>query len=724
MFFYFRSLPTRPITGLKNNAAVSGISLNGNVVTLSNSVLNQGTVTVSNGYTLKLADDVPKSTVTNAAWSVSGTTATYKANATSAGYSLSSDGKTINYTNASGGNTVTITGLKNGLSVTNGNIEGISLKDNVVMVSSTIIGNGEVKITGNGYTLEIVEDMPIPDGVTVQKDVLTVTNKFADDIINLNEKWATGVTKANTSAISRNLSVVGNSANNSIKSGNGSDTISAGLGNDTLTGGNGKDIFIYEGGNDVITDYKPNEDKIKLNLSEVKSSSVKGSDVILTTSNGTLTVKATKDKVITFVDDNGDTEEKIFFANYSYAPLVNGLTYDAKRAVLTASNKFKDDEIDLSEYLPTVTKLNASAVNQALNIVGNDSAISIKGGKGADTLNGGTGNDTLTGGTGNDVFIYEGGNDVITDYKVGEDKIKISAITSSTVKGSDVILTTSNGTLTVKATKDKAITFVDDNGATTEKIFFANYSYDPLVNGLTYDAKRAVLTASNKFKGDEIDLSEYLPTVTKVNASAVSQALNIVGNDSDNSIKAGKSDDTIYGGDGKNTIFGGTGNDSIYGGNDNDKLQGDAGNDTLNGGLGNNTLTGGAGNDAFIYEGGNDVITDYTAGQDSIKVSDTISKVSYSGKNVIFTIGSGSLTVNNAKGKDISVIDSSNKTQTYSRTLEILYDDNFMTDEFEIDEISEVTETNYSVGKFENTKDNAQICSIDSIASASYADEK
>ena len=489
--------------GLKNNAAVSGISLNGNVVTLSNSVLNQGTVT--------------------------------------------------------------ITGLKNGLSVTNGNIEGISLKDNVVMVSSTIIGNGEVKITGNGYTLEIVEDMPIPDGVTVQKDVLPVTNKFADDIINLNEKWATGVTKANTSAISRNLSVVGNSANNSIKSGNGSDTISAGLGNDTLTGGNGKDIFIYEGGNDVITDYKPNEDKIKLNLSEVKSSSVKGSDVILTTSNGTLTVKATKDKVITFVDDNGDTEEKIFFANYSYAPLVNGLTYDAKRAVLTASNKFK---------------------------------------------------------------------------------------------------------------------------------------------------------------GDEIDLSEYLPTVTKVNASAVSQALNIVGNDSDNSIKAGKSDDTIYGGDGKNTIFGGTGNDSIYGGNDNDKLQGDAGNDTLNGGLGNNTLTGGAGNDVFIYEGGNDVITDYTAGQDSIKVSDTISKVSYSGKNVIFTIGSGSLTVNNAKGKDISVIDSSNKTQTYSRTLEILYDDNFMTDEFEIDEISEVTETNYSIGKFENTKDNAQICSIDSIASASYADEK
>ena len=129
------------------------------MVTLSNSVLNKETVTVSNGYTLKLANDVPKTSTTSAAWSVSGNTATYKATSTTSGYSLSSDGKTINYSSASGGNTlVTVSGLKTGVSAKNGVIEGISIKDNVVSVSASIVDPNKVKITGVGYKLEILTD--------------------------------------------------------------------------------------------------------------------------------------------------------------------------------------------------------------------------------------------------------------------------------------------------------------------------------------------------------------------------------------------------------------------------------------------------------------------------------------------------------------------------------------------------------------------------------------
>ncbi len=633
----------------------------------------------------------------------------------------------------------------------------------------------------------------LPSGMTLKSSVLTASTAFKGNRINLADYEAT---KVNASALSQNVTIIGSSAANSIKgskgadiisgvngkntisggSGNdsilggsdgdkllgetGNDTLNGGTGNDTLTGGAGNDLFIYSSGNDLIMDYKTEEDKIKIGT--ITNSTIKGSDVILTTGNGNLTVKGAKDKVITLVDNSGNATEKIFFAGISYTSLATGLSYDAKRTILTASSKFSGNAIDLGNYLETVTKINASALTKGINIVGNISANSIKGGKGTDTVNGGggkdtilggngndliyggtdndalkgeagndslyggTGNDTLTGGAGNDVFAYEGGNDVITDCKVGEDKIKLnlSAITSSTVKGSDVILTTLNGTLTVKGTKDKVVTFFDNNGKTSERIFYGNTSYAPLATGLTYDAKRIVLTASNKFTGSKIDLGEYLPTVTKVNASGVNQGLNIIGNTSANSIKGGKGADTINGGDGKDTILGGTGNDSIYGGNDNDKLQGDAGNDTLNGGTGNDTLTGGAGNDVFVYEGGKDIITDYAAGQDTIKVSGTISKVSYSGKNVIFTIGSGSLTVNNAKGKEISVINSSNKTQTYSRTLEILYDNNFMTDEIGIDEISEVTETNYSVGQIESMESNEKLKISDSIVSASTFAEK
>ena len=141
----------------------------------------------------------------------------------------------------------------------------------------------------------------------------------------------------------------------------------------------------------------------------------------------------------------------------------------------------------------------------------------------------------------------------------------------------------------------------------------------------------------------------------------------------------------------------------MYGGDDNDKLLGDAGNDTLNGGIGNDTLTGGAGNDVFVYEGGNDLITDYTA-QDSIKLSNgTITNTEYQSRDVIFTIGNGTLTVKNGKGKNISVTDSSNQTQTYSRTLDLFDENNFLTDENNLDS---VTEQKYSVTQIETQTQN------------------
>ena len=127
----------------------------------------------------------------------------------------------------------------------------------------------------------------------------------------------------------------------------------------------------------------------------------------------------------------------------------------------------------------------------------------------------------------------------------------------------------------------------------------------------------------------------------------------------------------------------------------------------------------GKGNDVCVYECNNDIITDYAAGQDSIKLNDTISKVEYSNKNVIFKIGSDSLTVNNAKGKNITFINNS-QTQIYSKTYDLLYDNNFVTDEFRIDEITEVTERNYSVGEIEKAKNTEQICNT----IAAFSDEK
>ena len=178
----------------------------------------------------------------------------------------------------------------------------------------------------------------------------------------------------------------------------------------------------------------------------------------------------------------------------------------------------------------------------------------------------------------------------------------------------------------------------------------------------------------------------------------MTKAVNIVGNAKANSIKSGKGSDSIRAGDGADTVYGyagndtvrgGKGNDKIYGGDAADKLYGDAGNDKLYGDAGNDTLTGGAGKDVFIYESGNDLITDYAA-EDKIKLaSGTISDSYSSGKDIIFEIGSGTLTVKNGKDKNITFLDSTNKALTYSKTTYLFEDDNFVTDSLNLDSITE-----------------------------------
>ena len=114
-----------------------------------------------------------------------------------------------------------------------------------------------------------------------------------------------------------------------------------------------------------------------------------------------------------------------------------------------------------------------------------------------------------------------------------------------------------------------------------------------------------------------------------------------------------------------------------------------------------NLVKSGKGADYISGGAGKDVIDDYAAG-DTIKISSgTISKTSYSGKNITFTIGSGSLTVQDGKDKKITITDSNNKTttQTYSgnvnaRTLDLFDDNNFVSTD---NQLSDITEKKYSV---------------------------
>ncbi len=300
-----------------------------------------------------------------------------------------------------------------------------------------------------------------------------------------------------------------------------------------------------------------------------------------------------------------------------------GLVYNnadtSKAKAVTVTN---DYGATLKTYPSGIVTINASSRTKAINITGNAKANKILGGSGNDTLAGGSGNDTLTGGAGNDVYIYSAGKDVITDFSA-QDTLKIASgsISSYSTKGNDATFKIGSGTVKISGVKNTAITVVDSKNKTSV------YQDGLIYNGTVAKATALSVTASY---GNTLAAANYGSAIVTIDSSSRTKAMQITGNDKNN------------------------------------RIIGTTGNDTISGGKGNDTLTGGKGNDIFIYEAGKDVITDYTAGQDTIKIaSGTIGAYSISGSDATFKVGSGTIKVNGGKNTAITIVDANGNSGTY-----------------------------------------------------------
>ena len=395
-----------------------------------------------------------------------------------------------------------------------------------------------------------------------------------------------GATTKNLDASKRTAAtkLTGNELNNSIVGGKSSDTLDGDDGNDTLTGGEGSDTFIYNNGKDVITDYGNGTDKI-VTASNYQSYTIDNDDIIFNfDGENSLTVKNGVGKSL-----NINGVAKNFSADKTFNSNNTAVTLGATTT-----------PFDATEFENLVT-IDGSAVTSGLEVVGNAKANKIYAGTNGSTLDGGAGNDTLIGGAGADKFVYGVGNDVIDNYGAG-DKISLASdvtITDFYKTNADLYIKFSAGSLTVKNTS--SVTFEQDG-----KEF--SYSDGKLIGG---DSVTLPATFAN-----EITLDSGMKNL---DASKLTGATKLNGNDSANSIVGGK------------------------------------GADTLNGGLGDDTLTGGAGSDVFVYSGGKDVITDYAAG-DKISLTSEHTGYTIDGDDIIFNFGGeNSLTVKNGVGKSLNI---------------------------------------------------------------------
>ena len=440
----------------------------------------------------------------------------------------------------------------------------------------------------------------------------------------------------NGGSIANNTEIIYNElSNKSILGSKGNDTVYNEGSNLFIEGNIGKDVIVNAGNNVTIkVDGEKNEiynegsevniigsikvDKIINNGSSVTINAEDGADLIYNTGS--------------YSNINGGAGNDSILNSSSNATIIGGKGNDNIRCyndeVINYTNGDGNDTIfDFSENstiniseAPFTTMVNGNNViitvgegsikllnakDKTINIINNFDNDTQQGGE--DDTNS-SGNDTTSSGndttpSGNDTT--SGGNDT----------------TSGGVSD-----TQSGGVETIPADKDDTLTGSQGGSSpTSTKTDSLNY------NELTKKIKtHNAVTLGSGWSGT-LSNSDYESTVKNINASKTSGALYIVGNSNANVI------------------------------------QGGSGNNTLVGGIGKDTLTGGSGKNVFLYSNGDgkDIITDYTAGEDIVKISSgSITKAAISKNNVVFTIDKGSITLQDAKNKKITVTDSNGNTST------------------------------------------------------------
>ena len=261
---------------------------------------------------------------------------------------------------------------------------------------------------------------------------------------------------------------------------NDANVIEGGPGDDDLTGGGGDDIFKFASGdgNDIITDFKANSNKDKIDLSAFTTIAsledleirVRSGDTEISSlpGGGIITLKGYNHNTNALTDD-----DFIF-----YTSVINGTS---------GNNTLKGDRRG--------NEINAGAGND--QVFGNGSRDTLKGeagndtmygGADKDTLNGGAGDDVLDGGPGADKFVFEKGNgdDYIMDFNAAEDKIDLSAFNIASAdlpglisihEGNVRINLTTKGGGTIKLTGVTDIDDLDGAGGNNNNTLNGKYKY-------------------------------------------------------------------------------------------------------------------------------------------------------------------------------------------------------------------------------------------------------
>ena len=405
----------------------------------------------------------------------------------------------------------------------------------------------------------------------------------------------------------------GEAGNDVISGGTGADTIEGGTGIDNLSGGAGNDVFKMvthaafqtNGGAETIDGGAGND---TLEFYEAASVSVAAPEM----------EKVSGIESIVFGTN--------IAANLSELALGNGFfTSNGSSSISVTANA--------ADNATSETKVDLSAVsNGSVTFYPNNAN-----GAQADSLYGGSGDDVwvITGAIADtsldtgDVFDGNGGTDSFSVVNSADTTTQLDFATVSEVEAYNATknaAATSTVTLTAVATTTVVpATFTVDWSAVTSTAGILSWN-----DGNT-DTITTAFTITGGYAADIINGSKGADIING------GYGLNVMaGNTGNDSITGGALGDDINGNAGADTLVGGGGADTLVSGAGNDSISGGDAADIITGGSGMDTITTGAGNDTVIYtaiteSAGStaDVITDFTSAADNIRVTHTLTKVSF-----------------------------------------------------------------------------------------------
>jgi Ca2+-binding RTX toxin-like protein len=468
----------------------------------------------------------------------------------------------------------TFTALPNGFTGTN-------TADTFVINNAAHFGSDDFMIGGLGADRVVFQS-------AIANDLLVLDDRA--DELEFVSLAGPATLRLDASGVLNALTITGNAAANSLTGTMFSDTINGGGGNDTITGGDGDDRITGGAGADVLNGGKGADRFIVASLAEFAGDQLDGGE--------------------------DDVADLLIYAGTTGTLELSGLLPGIDRVLVSA----------LGGMLGTAAiNVDASDMQRAIQITGNDGANVITGTEGYDRLQGNGGNDIfiivnpldhydpedpnppefgeeIDGGTGFNVIRLTSA--VAADFVLNPITSNIAEVEISNALGdnsgsADIGLDASGVTdtgliLTGNAGENRIV------GTSNADTITGGAGADTLVggDGSGLDDLFLIASAGDHVAGEEIEGGEGSDTI-RFTSTTANQVLDLQIVTSVEHAVIGNSAGATTG----TTTLGIDASSTDYG----IRLEGNAGNNALTGGSGNDTLIGGAGRDNLQGGGGHDL---------------------------------------------------------------------------------------------------------------------